>query len=199
MIRPLPLLAGFLALAVAWTAPLAVVGLDHFSAHMLRHMCVVAIAAPLLVLGLPALAPRLAVPALIATLAEFVIVWGWHLPALHEAARLSSALFAAEQLSFLAAGLMLWASALDPERPLIGAGAMLLTSMHMTLLGALITLAPKAIYAMHGGMALADQQLGGMIMLAVGTPVYLIAGLLLVAKTLGRDPGIGPIRGEEIS
>ena len=199
MIRPLPLLVGFLVLAIAWAAPLGALGLDHFSAHMLGHMSVVAIAAPLLALGLPDLTRRLAVPALIATFAEFLIVWGWHLPALHEAARLSAGIQALEQASFLAAGLLLWASALDPERPLIGAGAMLLTSMHMTLLGALITLAPKAIYAMHGSAALGDQQLGGMIMLAVGTPVYLIAGLALVAKTLGRDPEIGPIRGEEIS
>ena len=103
---------------------------------------------------------------------------------------MSAGIQALEQLSFLAAGLLLWTSALDPERPLIGAGAMLLTSMHMTLLGALITLAPKAIYALHDGTALADQQQGGMIMLAVGTPVYLIAGLALVAKTLGRDPDI---------
>jgi putative membrane protein len=63
---------------------------------------------------------------------------------------------------------------------------MLLTSMHMTLLGALLILAARPLYpsAICGGPA--DQQLGGMIMLGLGTPIYLLAGLILTARALGR-------------
>ena len=61
-----------------------------------------------------------------------------------------------------------------------GVAALLLTSMHMTLLGALLALAPRPLYHTHAA-ALADQQLGGALMLAVGGAVYLGGGLLLAA------------------
>ena len=62
--------------------------------------------------------------------------------------------------------------------------------MHMTLLGALIVLAPRDLYAAICGTApdLAGQQIGGMLMLAIGTPVYLGAGLALTGLAL-RDRG----------
>ncbi len=71
------------------------------------------------------------------------------LPALHEAAYFAPVVFAAEQGSFLLVGLVVWASARTAP-PLAGAGGMLLTSMHMTLLGALLVLAPRALYAYCG-------------------------------------------------
>jgi putative membrane protein len=63
---------------------------------------------------------------------------------------------------------------------------MLLTSMHMTLLGALLILAQRPLYpsAVCGGPA--DQQLGGMIMLGIGTPIYLVAGVVLTARALAQ-------------
>src|SRR3546814_18505574 len=76
-----------------------------------------------------------------AMLAELVVVWGWHLPLLHHAARSSTAALAAEQASFLAVGLALWLSVLGGRaaqrhaRLAGGVVALLLTSMHMTLLG----------------------------------------------------------------
>src|SRR5690606_4715706 len=112
-------------------------------------------------------------------------VWGWHLPAAHVAAQTSAAASVAEQASFLGAGLLLWLAVLHPGRQLAGAGGLLLTSMHMTLLGALLILAQRSLYpsAICGGPA--DQQLGGMIMLGIGTPIYLVGGLILTARALG--------------
>jgi putative membrane protein len=181
--RPLCLLAGLLLLGFAWG------GLSGpgFATHMLRHMTVVALAPPLLVAGSPALSDRVVSP-LAATLLEFAVVWGWHLPALHEAARISGLWFAAEQGSFLVAGLLIWISVLRPGAELAGAGGLLLTSMHMTLLGALLILAGRPLYdaICYGGDALSDQQLGGMIMLGIGTPVYLVAGLTRMARLLAQ-------------
>jgi putative membrane protein len=57
--------------------------------------------------------------------------------------------------------------------------------MHMTLLGALLALAPRPLYHAHASAALADQQLGGALMLTVGGVVYLGGGLVL-ATTLIR-------------
>ena len=180
--------AAALALAFAW-GPDWEAAFGPFPAHMLRHMTLVAVAAPLIALALPALT-RFAPPLVLAAAFEFVVVWAAHLPALHASAQAGGFGFAAEQALFLAAGLAIWASALAPGSPLGGAGGLLITSMHMTLLGALLILAPGDLYAVACGRApdLAGQQLGGMLMLAMGAPVYLAGGLALTARALRERP-----------
>ncbi len=179
-------LAALAVAALIWAAPLADwLGAD-FAGHMLRHMALVAVIAPLLVIGAPRLADRLAISPLLAAVVEFAVVWAWHLPGAHGLAFLSGVGFFAEQASFLLAGLLVWAGCLRAPQPLAGAGGMLLTSMHMTLLGALLVLAPRDLYAAVCGTAqdLTGQQLGGILMLAIGTPIYLVAGLILTARVL---------------
>ena len=188
-------LAILLALALAaaiWALPLDAWAGAAFPAHMLRHMALVAVIAPLLVLGAPRLADRIALSPLVAAAVEFVVVWAWHLPAAHALSFLRDAGFVAEQASFLAAGLVVWAGCLRAREPLAGAGGLLLTSMHMTLLGALLVLAPRDLYAEICGTApdLGGQQLGGLLMLGIGTPVYLVAGLALSGRALSdREAG----------
>ena len=62
---------------------------------------------------------------------------------------------------------------------------LLLTSMHMTLLGALLALTPRPLYAHAEGVfgltSIDDQHLGGAIMLAVGGVSNLAGGLWLMA------------------
>lgn len=183
-----------LAVALAafiWLAPLARWLGAEFPAHMLRHMMLVAVIAPLLVLGAPRLAGRVALPPLLAAAAEFVIVWAWHLPAAYGLAFLSAAGLVAEQASFLVAGVIVWAGCLRARHALLGAGGLLLTSMHMTLLGALLVLAPRDVYAAFCGTSpdVTAQQLGGLLMLGIGTPIYLVAGLALTARAL-QDGGL---------
>ena len=182
--RAAALFAGGAVVLAAWAAPVAM-PLWPFADHMARHMAVVARAAPLLAFGLPRRLPG--VPVLPAMLAEFLVVWGWHLPAAHAAAQTSPAWFAVQHACFLAVGLALWRAALSPGRALAGAGGMLLTSMHMTLLGALLILSPRELYpsGICGGPP--DQQLGGMLMLGIGTPVYLVAGLALTGRALAGE------------
>ncbi|TKD08803.1 MAG: cytochrome-c oxidase, partial [Mesorhizobium sp.] len=78
------LILGLLVLALVWLGPLLDAWRDSFSAHMLAHMGVVAIAAPPMAIGLP-LGPTqganrtFALP-LLASLVELVIVWSWHAP-----------------------------------------------------------------------------------------------------------------------
>ncbi len=158
--------------------------------HMAAHMIAVAIAAPLIAVGLqggrfdPALRwPRLASP-LPAAMIEAVVVWGWHVPALRSLAAHHPLALVLEQASFLAAGLLLWAAVLAPRHRAAGVGALLVTSMHMTLLGALIGLAPRPLYMDHGPDALADQQLAGVVMLLVGGIAYLLGGLAMLGRLL---------------
>lgn len=183
-------LGGLMLLAAIWLLPAPQV--PRFPLHMIRHIVLVALAAPLLVLGFPALGRWVAIPPLVAAALEFVLVWAWHLPAAHGLAYRLPLGFALEQASFLLAGLAVWGSCLrgamtdDPGLALAGAGGLLLTSMHMTLLGALLTLAPRDVYAGFCGTApaLSAQGVGGMLMLAIGTPVYLVAGVALAARAL---------------
>lgn len=182
--------AAVLALIAAWLPWEAWLG-AHFAAHMLRHMLLVAVAAPLLVLAWPGLGRMLAVPPVLGAALEFVLVWAWHMPAAHGLAFQGGAMFLAEQATFLLAGLLVWGGCLDrrgdaPGRALAGAGGLLLTSMHMTFLGALLVLAPRDLYADWCGTvpSLSGQQAGGMIMLALGTPIYMLGGLWLVAGVL---------------
>lgn len=177
-----------LALVIAWLPDWSG-HLGPFAGHMFRHMILVAAAAPLLVFALPVLS-RFAPPVLLAAAFEFAVVWGFHLPGAHAAAQSGGAAFLLEQALFLTAGIAIWASALPPAPPLAGAGGLLLTSMHMTLLGALLVLAPADLYAEVCGRApdLDGQQLGGILMLALGTPVYLLGGLMLTATVLRERP-----------
>jgi len=199
--RQVWLAVGLVILGAVWLGPLPRLAPQSFAAHMTMHMGVVAVAAPLLALGLAGgradpvrLAPRIFPPIPVSIL-EFVVIWAWHMPALHHAARHSAVGLAAEQGSFLIAGVLLWLAAFgggvefQANRRGAGVIALLLTSMHMTLLGALLALAPRPLYAHQGLGALAaleNQHLGGAIMLLVGGVSYLVGGLWLMKGLLER-------------
>ncbi|MHA6732290.1 cytochrome c oxidase assembly protein [Devosia sp. A369] len=197
-------IAGIGVLLLAWAGPLPGLVPTSFVAHMMLHMSVVGIGVPLLAAGL---APHLAgrgllrsqsVLPIVVSLLDLVVVWGWHAPLLHHASRNSPLALVLEQASFAVVALLVWLVALAgtaetrSHAALAGALALFFTSMHMTLLGALIGLAPRPIYGTHdhhGGLEvslLADQQLGGVIMLAIGGIIYLAGGLILIARVLRR-------------
>lgn len=203
MTRPVLLTAGLSVLACAWLLVPAVPA-PAFSAHMAAHMAVVALAAPLLALAIaggpldPTLRAPRAVSPIVASMLELVLVWAWHAPALHHAARHQPAIGALEQLSFLAAGLFLWVAALGGDRKLrhqraaAGVTGLLLTSMHMTLLGALLVLGQRPLFGHGGGAGLSplhDQQLGGAIMIVLGGAAYLAGALCLTADLLRQRQG----------
>lgn len=193
--RRAPFALGCATLALAWLT-LWWDGGRGFAVHMSAHMGVVAVAAPLLAWGLsgsrwdPARRAPACFAPVPASLVEFVAVWAWHAPSLHHAARHSAVGAVAEQGSFLTTGLLVWLSAFSSGRTAAGVVALLLTSMHMTLLGALLALSPRALYPACGGgaSALADQHLGGAVMLLVGGVSYLAGGLWLTAGLLRATP-----------
>jgi putative membrane protein len=170
---------------------------------MTMHMGVVAGATALLALGMAGSCydpvprfPHLFSP-IPASVLELVVVWAWHAPRLHHLARHSGEGLAVEQAMFFGCGLLLWLSAFGGEqgrggaRTASGIVGLLLTSMHMTLLGALLIFAPRPLYRHLPDStvltAMADQQLGGAIMLLAGSAAYLAGGLHLTVKLL-REP-----------
>ena len=178
--------AGLLGLALVWGPWFTALAGSGFTAHMLRHTMLVTVIALAFALTMPRRWSAWMPAALIGAGLEFAIVWGWHLPMLHHLAGSGPIWRAVEQASFLGAGLVVWTGALTAPSPLIGAGVLLLTSMHMTLLGALLVLARGDLYGAGAG-AVADQQIGGLVMLGIGTPIYLVAGLWLTGRAL-MDP-----------
>lgn len=202
MTRRLALIGGVALLAFLWIGPLPEASRHSFAAHMTLHMGVVAVVAPLVTAGIASTRfdPVRKMPSLFApipaSVVELVVVWAWHAPALHHAARHSGGIMAIEQASFLVAGLVVWLAcfggdaAFRENRRGAGIIALLLTSMHMTLLGALLALTPRPLYVHAGAMAaLDDQHLGGAIMLLVGGVSYLAGGLWLTMRLL-RHRGV---------
>jgi putative membrane protein len=83
------LVCGCLTLAAVWLGPLPQLARRAFWAHMAMHMGVVAVAAPLLAVGVVGgrldpvrKTPRLFAP-IPASVLELIAVWAWHTPALH--------------------------------------------------------------------------------------------------------------------
>jgi putative membrane protein len=202
------LVAGLVVLASIWLGPLPNAASDSFAAHMTMHMAVVAVGAPLIAVAMAGTAfdPVRAMPRLMApvamSLVELVVVWGWHAPALHHAVRRDPLILVLEQASFFAAGFLLWIAAVGGDREhrasreAAGIVALLFTSMHMTLLGALFTLANRPVFARSAedAPALSDQHLGGAIMLVVGGVSYLAGGLWLTARMLRAKRTAQPAR-----
>lgn len=216
--------AGMAALVAALMSPLDTLGSELFSAHMLQHELLMLAAAPLLVLGRPLAiwvwavkpgirnkaarvvhSPSLARPwaaltqPLIAWTLHALVLWGWHLPVLFEAAGANEGLHALQHVSFLLSALLFWQIVLVPRaRKLAPVGVLLYlftTMLHTGALGALLTFASSVWYssyatsAPHWGLSgLEDQQLGGLIMWIPGGAVYLVIAVVIAARWLSDSP-----------
>jgi putative membrane protein len=126
--------AGMGALVVALVSPLDAMSGVLFSAHMVQHLLLILVAAPLMVLGAPpavwmwalprrsrrpiaqwwhgqpalrALWRRLSAP-LWAWVLHTAAVWIWHAPALYEAALTSEAIHVLEHVAFFGTALLFW-------------------------------------------------------------------------------------------
>jgi putative membrane protein len=132
------------------------------------------------------------------------VVWLWHAPLLFEAALHSNAIHTLQHVSFLGSALLFWWAVLGDGtfRPQRGLSMLYIftTMAHTGALGALLTWSGIVWYPSYIGAgeafgmeALEDQQLGGLIMWVPGGLAYLIAGLTLAAKWLGRTPAAGDL------
>lgn len=177
-------LAGVAVLVVALISPLCALSAALFSARVVHHVLLIAIAAPLLALALPARAARgVTVPFVAATAS----LWLWHLPAAYDLALGNLAVYWLMQATLLGSAVWFWRRVLHPSQQAGAAlGATFAAFVQMAMLGALLTLAPSQLYAIHafapmawGFTPLTDQQLGGLIMwMPAGLPYLVIGGLL---------------------
>ena len=174
--------AGWVTLAVAMATPLHPLGEVLFSAHMVQHELLMAVAAPLLVLGRPLVPFLWGMPmrwrraaggwarsgpvrgawgALSAPFAAFVLhgvaLWVWHIPGPYQATLRSEALHTAQHVAFLGTGLLFWYAVLHGRGGRVAYGAsvfyLFATAMHSGGLGALLTFAPRPWYPAYGAAA----------------------------------------------
>ena len=165
---------GWLTVAIALLSPLHQLSEELFSAHMVQHELLMAIAAPLLVIGKPALVmvsalprrARLRVGAVVRTkrvraawrfmtrpfdawLLHGVAIWIWHLPVLFAAATRSDSVHALQHASFLGSALLFWWAMLHPRRRALRGMAVVYlftTVVHTGVLGALMTFSRSPWY-----------------------------------------------------
>src|SRR5205085_6919719 len=102
--------AGLAAVAVALLPPLDDAAAGSLTAHMAQHVILLAVAAPLLALGVPVPSPERgwAWWAAGALVVQSVVMWAWHAPAPYEAALRHQPLHALEHASFLVSATALW-------------------------------------------------------------------------------------------
>jgi cytochrome c oxidase assembly factor CtaG len=194
---------------IGFFSPLHALGDELLSAHMAQHLLIADLAAPLLLAGarnpvLGFLIPRPALVVLarswlrsafrvlkrpaVAVPVYVLVLYGWHLAPLFEAAVRYPLVHAIQHMSFVSIGVLVWWSALEPKRRrlrgalwkvpyVVGARmAGMFLGMSFVLIRVPIY---TGVYAAgdrgHGFTALADQQTAGAMMVAVDLLIMVFA------------------------
>lgn len=183
---------------------------DSTALHMVQHMLLIVVVAPLGALAGPLPQWRAATGALLRPLWATILrcgrhplatamvhgalIWIWHAPRMYRLALDDPWWHLLEHVSFVASAWLFWWSVLR-GRPLAPALlAILLTLIHTGLLGALLTFGRVSFYG--DGRALEDQQLAGLIMWVPGGFAYLAAAGWILWRRLGEEtvPAAVPAR-----
>jgi putative membrane protein len=193
--------AGVLVVLLALATPLDVLADKYlFTAHMVQHLLLTLVAAPLLLIGTPGWLLRVALDGLglsgvirwarhpLVAFFSFNIVFSLaHVPSIYELTLANEPLHAAEHLVFIATALLMWMPVLSPV-PTIAApypplGQVLylfLQTVPASLVGALLASTSSAYYPTYvlapritSLSPVEDQQLGGLIMW-VGSGLYFL-------------------------
>ena len=174
--------AGLTVLAIMLALPLHAWGRLRFTPHMIEHELLTLVAAPLLAAGGAGVPYLFALPLswrrrfagwvasdglrllwrglfhpAVAWALHGIALWLWHAPALFEAALRSEVVHYLQHVSLFATALLFRASILprraDARTRIVGTFSLFATSLHATLLGALLSLSPSIWYASYAAAA----------------------------------------------
>jgi putative membrane protein len=208
--------------AIGLLTPVDTLGEELLSAHMAQHLLIADLAAPLLVAGLrtPVLAfywPRAVLVTfarrrrlravfavlrrpLVALPVYALVLYGWHIGFLFEAAVESPLVHAVQHASFIGAGVLVWWPALEPQRrrlrgELWKIGHIIGARFLGMFLGMGFVLIRQPVYAGvygtgdrgHGLDALADQQLAGGMMVVLDLLIMVGALAFFFARAAQED------------
>ena len=193
-------IAGLVTLFVALGPPLDDWS-DHYLllAHMVQHLLLILLAAPLLLVGIPAwmLEPLtrnrvtntigywLTRPVIAYAIANLVVVL-WHVPVLYDAALRSQPMHVLEHATFIATGILAWWPIAGPlpQWPRLPLSLQSLYFFAMTIpgsaVGAFITFAEPGLYSPYDTASrifnidlATDQQAAGLLMWVLVSTIYL--------------------------
>ena len=197
--------AGFAATVIAFSPVVESAAESAFAPPMVQHLLLVSAAAPLFALGrtgsmlVASLGARRtpravrAVRAVVhraaaggraimaATGVSVLTLWLWHAPPLYEAATADATVHGLEHVTLFVSALWFWVAILRRRSAThVALAALLVGAIAHSLLGGLITFAPRPLYPSYVTAGLADQQLAGVLMWVPGGLVHLAAGVVLV-------------------
>jgi putative membrane protein len=217
-----------LFLFIALVSPIDALSDELQSWHMIQHMIIMMIAAPLFVMGAPlyvflwgfSISWRKKITPIYRWLYGYktgwyffwqpLLLWGvyaftmwiWHLPRFYEAALRNELLHDFQHISFFITSCLFWRLMLDPIhrfklKPALGIIYVFATSLHATLLGVFMALAPSVWYPFYEGRtikfnlsALEDQQLAGLIMWMPACMIYVLVSAYLFILWLKKAPEV---------
>ena len=208
MRRPAAFIIGLVALWAAAGSPLA--DMDHhlLTAHMAQHLLLMTVAAPLVLLGAPAVTwprglnwmralGRVGDRPVFCWLAATATVIGWHVPALFELGMRSAGWHAFEQASFFVAGVLFWRPVIRPSASLATSSRwgvplyLFLATLPCDALSAFLTFCGRVVYPHYLSMhrlfdisPLADQECAGALMWVWVTFVYLAPAAVITIQLL---------------
>ena len=205
---------GVLVIFFALVSPLDAIGDRYlFSVHMVQHLFLTMVGAPLLLIGTPGvLLKPLIRPRPIFLLAKFLThpfmafflfnadFWLWHIPALYDATLTHEGIHILEHITFIVFGVISWwpvFSPLSEDLPPLSTGGQVLylffSGMPVVALGAGLTFAGP-LYAPYleaprlwGLSAATDQQLGGLIMWVPGNIIYIIIVSIIFIRWMQKQ------------
>jgi putative membrane protein len=206
--------AGLVLVLAALVSPIDRLAEQLFVVHMLQHVLLLDVATILVILGLTKVILRPATRRLqgveraagslghpaFAVAFYVVVMWGWHVPALYDAALRHPLVHVLEHICFASAGLLYWWHLLSPVRSRLRLGGMapvvymLATKLFVGLLGIGLAFAPDSLYAFYAhqprywGLSSGDDQaVAGLLMALEQSLVMGVALAWLFARMLGES------------
>jgi putative membrane protein len=173
--------------------------LDHhlLTAHMVQHLLLMLVAAPLILFGARSIVAQWRPQLTLCWLAGAVTVLAWHVPAVFELALRSHYWHELEHASFFLAGIVFWWPVFQPAPysrwsvPVY----LFLATLPCDALSAFLAFCGHVVYrpyrsvpsGLFGLSPLDDQALAGALMWVTVTFAYLIPALLLTARLLSSE------------
>lgn len=182
---------GTLVGLIALISPLDELGDEYlFSAHMVQHLLLMFVTAPLWLVGTPGWLIDLMIPAPLKKLARWItsplpafavftgVMLVWHIPSLYNLAQHNEAIHIFEHLTFIGSALIGWwlvaaseSDSITLPTPPVRMLYLFLLAIPMTALSAILTFASAPLYSFYieaprlfGLSVLEDQRLGGLLM-----------------------------------
>ena len=176
--RAVSFFAGLVGLIVALMSPLDALAVQLFSWHMVQHLLLILIVAPLLVYGTPVLVVTLALPyttrmglrvlersrpivllksvlfhPAIAGAFFAVALWAWHFPSLYQSAVADDRWHVLEHSSFVSASLLFWMHVIGHRRHRLDFGPAILlvfvSGLQSAALSVVLIFSGRALYPIH--------------------------------------------------